>query len=174
MTLACLAIAPLTQAPSPRYTVFMPITEQEYRERKHKLLKERADLVQRLETIDKRLESLEVVWSWFKEDQEQPLVLESRQPEEQPKSTLLREPAPMPNGVSEKFSLLDEVNEATREIEGEITQPAITKLLQERFPNENVQGASVSNRLSRLSQLGELEVVRKGVGSQPTIYRRAN
>jgi hypothetical protein len=174
LLVACLASPLLTQGTSSRYTRHMRITEQEYLEDKRKLQQERAQLVKRLGTLDKRLEALEVVWSWHNEDQGQRAAPESTQPEPQPESTLPEEDTPMRNGTPKQFSLLAAVYKATQEVGEDIDQPTVTKLLQERFPAENIQGASVSNRLSHLSKLGELEVVRKGSGSRPTIYRRAH
>jgi hypothetical protein len=173
LVVSCLASCALTQPRGSRYNLHMPITEQEYRERKRELQGERAQLTRRLEMLNKRLESLDVIWSWLKEDQEQMLAPELIHSGSEPKSTLLEESTPIPNGTQDQFSLLNEVNNATREIGEEVVQPVITKLLQERFPDEDIQAASVSNRLTRLSKLGELEVVSKGSGSRPTIYRRA-
>lgn len=143
----------------------------------------------------KEREALEIIWSLANEGDEQPELSEPPRAEEPASPVPVENPAgsstggePETNGevgrdTLETFSespakraripVLPEVRNLIREIEGDIKQNDIRRMLSQKFPDEHVVASSVSGALKRLLDAGELELVSKGgAASEPYIYRR--
>lgn len=152
----------------------------EYEALKRKLQAELAE-------CERKLEALEIVWSFAKEGDPQPQLPASLEAEEAPPRSSV-EDEPDRNGTSSTIAkpatptdrvyssgrrpILPDVRELAQEIDGDITQSDITKKLIEKRPGAHVAASSVAGALRRMLDAGEIELVEEGRATNPNVYRR--
>ncbi len=157
--------------PSHHVVSYLPMDKKTYFELRHKIE----------DDASKKIEALDIVWKLLNEDnkaqgQESSF---SEQPHPQASGTVSLNPvyeggkSLSTNDRSEKINLAQEVREAVHETEGRFTQQSITQRVRGKYPNADVRAPSVSNTLARLVKRGSVKRVRKGLGSEPNIYRKS-
>lgn len=78
------------------------------------------------------------------------------------------------NGNSETINLAQEVREAIHETSSNtFTQRMVTRTIERKHPRATIRAATVSNTIARLVKNGYVKRVRRGQGSQLSLYRKA-
>ena len=85
----------------------------------------------------------------------------------------MREVKPMQS--QDSITVLQKVRNIVRDLQGDITQREVKTRVIQKYPelaSRKNFNATVSNMLKTLTGKGELELARKGYGSEPHVYRK--